>query len=548
MSRVEEAPPASSVAQAAQFAGDPDSFAPSQAAVTTEAGALRDALRGIRRPLHVALRDGRVCVLDDAPASDGAAFVPPCPLENLGDPSFRKDYGISYPYVGGSMANGISSVELVEAMARAGMLAFFGAAGLTVEEIESAIDRLAANLVDVPHGFNLIHTPNETGHEEAVVDLYLRRGIRLVEASAFLDLTLPLVRYRVHGIHRKPDGAVEAPNRVIGKVSRIEVATKFFSPPPEKYLRELVKRGDITEAQAQMASEIPMAQDLTAEADSGGHTDNRPAIALLPTMLALRDNMRAKWSFEQPLRVGGAGGLATPSSALALFSLGAAYVVAGSVNQACVESGASDRVREMLAQAEQPDIAMAPAADMFEMGVKVQVLKRGTMFPMRAGKLYELYRSHAGLDQLPAADRGTLEKSFFKASIDEIWKQTREFFQQRDPVQIQRAEKDPKHKMALVFRWYLGMSSRWANAGEPTRQMDYQVWCGPAMGAFNEWVRGSFLEKPENRKAAVVGLNLLYGAAVLTRANTLRFQGIPLAPEATRVKPLEMDQLQGLIE
>ena len=29
---------------------------------------------------------------------------------------------------------------------------------------------------------------------------------------------------------------------------------------------------------------------------------------------------------------------------------------------------------------------MAPAADMFEMGVKLQVLKRGTMFPMRAAQ------------------------------------------------------------------------------------------------------------------------------------------------------------------
>ena len=53
--------------------------------------------------------------------------------------------------------------------------------------------------------------------------------------------------------------------------------------------------------------------------------------------------------------------------------------------------------------------------------------------------------------------------------------------------------------MALVFRWYLGLSSRWANAGEPSRQLDYQVWCGPAMGAFNEWAKGSFLEQPQNR-------------------------------------------------
>lgn len=58
--------------------------------------------------------------------------------------------------------------------------------------------------------------------------------------------------------------------------------------------------------------------------------------------------------------------------------------------------------------------------------------------------------------------------------------------------------------MALVFRWYLGLSSRWANAGEPGRQLDYQVWCGPAMGAFNEWVKGTPLEATANR--TVVGV------------------------------------------
>jgi NAD(P)H-dependent flavin oxidoreductase YrpB (nitropropane dioxygenase family) len=70
--------------------------------------------------------------------------------------------------------------------------------------------------------------------------------------------------------------------------------------------------------------------------------------------------------------------------------MGAGYVLVGSINQACVESGTCDMVRQMLADAEQADTAMCPAADMFEMGVKVQVLKRGTMFAMRATKLYEL--------------------------------------------------------------------------------------------------------------------------------------------------------------
>src|SRR5205807_8321546 len=169
-------------------------------------------------------------------------------------------------------------------------------------------------------------------------------------------------------------------------------------------------------------------QDVTAEADSGGHTDNRPLVALLPTLLALRDRMQAQYGYHEPLRVGAAGGISTPASVAAAFALGAAYVLTGSVNQACVESGSSDAVRQMLAEAEQADVIMAPAADMFEMGVKVQVLKRGTLFAMRAAKLYEIYRSRDSLDAIPAADRAMVEKTIFRTSLDEVWDQTQAFW------------------------------------------------------------------------------------------------------------------------
>jgi PfaD family protein len=371
--------------------------------------------------------------------------------------------------------------------------------------------------------------------------------VHLVSASAYLDYTLPLVRYRVHGIRRDAAGRVEAPNRIVAKVSRIEVASKFFAPPPAKLLAELVSRGEITAEQAEMAATIPLAQDLTVEADSGGHTDNRPALALVPTMLALRDRMQAEHGYEMPLRVGAAGGVATPHAVAAAFALGADYVLTGSVNQACVEAGTSDTVREMLAAAEQADVTMAPAADMFEMGVELQVLKRGTMFPMRARKLYEFYRAHAGLDELPAPAVAMLEKSVFRQSIAAVREETERFWSARDPAQVERAHRDPKHEMALVFRWYLGMSSRWANRGEPGREVDYQVWCGPSMGAFNEWARGSFLEQPARRRVVDVAHNLLHGAAVLARANAVRRQGVDLAAECVDVRPREPDTLEELL-
>ncbi len=479
------------------------------------------------------------------PSSNGsegypiAAYLPPQQLAALGDVGFLADHGIRFPCLAGAMANGIGSVEIVEAMSRAGMLGFFGSAGLSLERIDEAIGRLRASLGAMPHGFNLIHSPNEPRHEAATVDLYLKRGVKLVEASAYLDLTLPVVRYRLHGIHRDDTGRVVTPNRVIAKVSRIEVAAKFFAPAPERMLRELVELGELTEEQAELARQVPVAQDITAEADSGGHTDNRPAITLLPTLLACRDRSQKEFGYDRPLRVGLGGGIATPAGVAAAFAMGAAYVLTGSVNQACVESGSSDAVRAMLAEAGQADVAMAPAADMFEMGVKVQVLKRGTMFPMRAAKLYELYRAYPSLDALPAAERLALEKNFYRASLDEIWQQTRGYFAKRDPGQIERAENDPKHRMALVFRWYLGQSSRWANAGEPTRKVDYQVWCGPAMGAFNEWTKGSRLERAENRRVADVAGSLLYGAAILNRQTQLRMQGIELPLEAWTTSPVD---------
>ncbi|MCB9849177.1 MAG: PfaD family polyunsaturated fatty acid/polyketide biosynthesis protein [Phycisphaerales bacterium] len=495
---------------------------------------------------------GTAVIGGDAPV-DGAdalpllGYVPVLLPEQLGDPAFRTSHGVRYAYVVGAMANGITSEALVEAAARAGMLAFFGAAGLDPGRVEQAIDRLSANLGDKPFGFNLIHSPNEPDLEAAIVELYLRRRVRCVSASAYLGLTLPLVKYRLAGIHRDADGRVVIPNRVVAKVSRIEVARKFFSPPPVDMVRALVDAGALTAEQAELAAQVPVAEDLTAEADSGGHTDNRPALALIPTMLALRDEMQARHAYEVKLRVGAAGGIATPASAAAAFAMGAAYVLTGTVNQACVESGTSDAVRAMLADAEQADVMMAPAADMFEMGVKVQVLKRGTMFALRARKLYELYRAHGSIEALPALQRAMLERDYFRCTLEEAWLQTRDFFATRDPSQNERAERDPKHKLALVFRKYLGQSSNWANVGEPTRQADYQVWCGPAMGAFNEWTRGSSLAEPARREAVTVAHNLLVGAAALTRANWLRAQGVALPVDAATFAPREPEALAKLL-
>jgi PfaD family protein len=278
-----------------------------------------------------------------------------------------------------------------------------------------------------------------------------------------------------------------------------------------------------------------MADDVTAEADSGGHTDRRPLPVLLGELLRLRDRVRATRGFA--VRVGAAGGIGTPEAAAAAFAQGADYVVTGSVNQACVESGQSPEAKALLGAAGVTDCEMAPSSDMFELGVDVQVLRRGTMFPARARRLYELYRRHDGLDDIPADERESLERTVFRRPLDDVWADTVDYFTRRDPDQITRAAQNPKRRMALVFRWYLGLSSNWAAAGDASRTADFQIWCGAAMGACNGWLRGTPLEAVGNRTVSGIAENLMRGAAFHSRAAGLRFAGVTLPARLSTYRP-----------
>jgi len=454
--------------------------------------------------------------------------IPPLLPQQLGDANFLDCYNVKYTYMTGAMANGIASEELVIALGKENILSSFGAAGLVPERIEKAIKTIQQALPHHPYCFNLIHSPSELVIEKSTIDLYIKYSINTVEASAFLDLTPNIVYYRVAGLSINSSNEIVIKNKVIAKISRREVASKFMQPAPEKIVKELVNQGLITELQAKLASQVPMADDITVEADSGGHTDNRPLVCLLPSILALRDAIQTQYSYKTPIRVGAGGGIGTPQSALGALMMGAAYIVTGSINQSCLEAGASEHTKRLLAQAEMTDIMMAPAADMFEMGVKLQVLKRGTMFGMRAQKLYELYQNYNSIEEIPKIAREKLEKQIFRKNLDKIWQETITYFTQRDPQQITRAENNPKRKMALIFRWYLGLSSQWSNIGEEGREIDYQIWCGASMGAFNNWVKNSYLAQPSNRKVSDIAHHLMRGSAYLYRLQNLKLQGIIL--------------------
>lgn len=462
------------------------------------------------------------------------AAIPPVTPESLGARSFRETHGCRYAYIAGAMAGGIASVDLVRAMARADLLAFFGAGGVPFEGVRSAIAELAADLgPDAPWGANLLHNPAEPAVEEQTVDLYLEHGVHRVSASAYMDLSPAVVRYRLTGLTAGPDGTPRPIHHVFAKVSRPEVAEKFMRPAPAAMLRELVERGALTAEQARLGERVPIACDITAEADSGGHTDHRPLVVLLPILQRLRDTCAAQLDPSFRLRVGAAGGLGTPSALWAAFAMGADYVLTGSVNQAAVEAGTSDLARDMLRQAAYTDVATGPAPDMFEIGAKVQVLSRGSMYARRAQQLYDIYRTYPSMSAIPDRERDKIERQLFKQPLETVWEGTRAYWAARDPAQVERAEREPRHQMALTFRWYLGMASRWARTGDPERKRDYQIWCGPAMGGFNAWAQGSPLEA--ERGVVDIAHALMHGAAAQARVAAARLHGVELPDELSFV-------------
>ena len=512
-----------------------------------DAGALAAAITRVREPAHVVCEGarGRLGVAFGGQLTpDGAGYpllgtLPALYPEWLGERSFCETHGVRFPYVVGEMARGITTARMVIAMARAGMLGFFGAGGLSPEQVGTALAEIEAALgKDGPAwGANLIHSPNNPELENLIAELYLARDVRRICASAFMGLTPAVVLCAAKGLRRDPAGRIQRHHHIFAKLSRPEVAEAFMSPAPSALLQPLVREGKLSAEEAALAAYVPVAEDITAEADSGGHTDNRPLAVLLPILLGLRDRLVQQHRYPRPIRVGAAGGLGTPAAVAAAFSLGAAYVLTGSVNQAALESGLAEDGKRMLAEAGLVDVMMAPCADMFELGVRVQVLRRGTMYGVRAQRLYDLYRSHDSLETLPAEARQRLESEILGATCDEVWSEVRSFFETRDPRELERAQREPKHRMALVFRWYLGMASKWPVVGESRRRLDYQIWCGPAMGAFNDWVRGSFLEAQANRGVVQIALNLLEGAAVLSRAQQLRAVGVAVPAAAFAFTP-----------
>ena len=270
--------------------------------VSFDAENIKNKLMNLNFPCYILNKEGQIGISNKGSLSYSAngksnklemlLTVPAIEFHQLGDPNFLEFYGIKYAYMTGAMAQGIASEEMVITLGKANISSSFGAGGLSLARVEAAIHKIQQALHNKSYAFNLLHSPSEPAIERRLINLYLQHQVRIVEASAFLDLSDNIVYYRAAGLSLNSANQIEINNKIIAKVSRQEIAIKFLQPAPTKILTQLVEQGLISELQANLAAKIPMADDITIEADSGGHTDNRPLVCLLPYILELRDEIQ----------------------------------------------------------------------------------------------------------------------------------------------------------------------------------------------------------------------------------------------------------------
>ncbi|MCW3466238.1 ACP S-malonyltransferase [Chitinophaga nivalis] len=426
---------------------------------------------------------------------------------SLGTAAFRQRYKIRYAYLSGAMVHGIASKELVIRMAKAGMMGFLGTGGVDPVKVAADIRYIQEALQQgEAYGINLLNSPRE----EEMVDVLLQYKVPNVEAAAYIQVSKALVRLRLTGLRQLPDGTVVSPVRIIAKLSRPEVAENFLRPAAPALVAALLQEQKITAAEAALATAIPVADDICVEADSGGHTDMGVAFTLLPTMIRLRDDLCTRHGYRQRINVGAAGGIGTPEAAAAAFVLGADFILTGSINQCTVEAATSDAVKDLLQNINVQDTAYAPAGDMFETGARVQVLKKGVLFPGRANKLYELYKQYNSIDEIDADTREQIASRYFQRSFEAVYQDCEAYY---PPEKFAAAKANPKQMMAYLFRWYFGYSGKIAETGDEQQRVNFQVHCGPALGAFNQWVKGTPLENWRNRHADDIALKIMQGAA-----------------------------------
>jgi trans-AT polyketide synthase/acyltransferase/oxidoreductase domain-containing protein len=167
----------------------------------------------------------------------------------------------------------------------------------------------------------------------------------------------------------------------------------------------------------------------------------------------------------------GVGGIGTAEDIASAVLLGADFLVAGAINGSAPQARTCDAVKELLAAVTMADTVLAPSADLFRLGGREHMVRKATLFPARAARLYGLHLAGLSGADLPPAARKMLESDYFGQPLDQVM----------GPVTGPMAEPP----VADLLTRYFDLGTQAALAGQKEQQLNWHIPCGPETGAFN---------------------------------------------------------------
>lgn len=273
--------------------------------------------------LYVQGAKGEMTVSTDQPEKHLYFKLLNLTAEDFGDPEFKRTYGLRYALYGGSWTDS----HIAIALGKAGCMGAYDSDGVQPDVVAREIDNMKSALGELPFLIKM-HANQNADTQMRLVRLLIEKNVTGVEASGFTDPTAALIRFRLNGI-REEDGKIVIPHKIIAGVSREEILEKFVSPPDPMLVASLLENGYITTQEAALAPRIPVADDITVEAD--------PLVSTLPALVAHCNRIQTQFGYQQKVRVGAGGVIGTGAGCLAAFEMGAAYVAADSVIHGCAD-------------------------------------------------------------------------------------------------------------------------------------------------------------------------------------------------------------------
>lgn len=410
----------------------------------------------------------------------------------LGSSDFKTEYDTEFAYVVGGLYHGVSSAAMIRTLNNAGIVGFLGLQGMDLNAGKELLDTALQSVPKERIGTHIVYNGLKPEESASALQMIIEYDIRRIEISGFFKPSQELILYRLRGLSYGKNDIPQSAYKMIVYVNNPKVMEEFLKPASEQLIGRLLTQRKITEEEAVIAAKLPICDDICIDNVSSG----AGRLSWISNLKHYARELSEKYGIKKMVRIGIGGGIGNPEMLALAFLAGADFVTTRSMNQCTAEAETSPQVKDLLQSAAENDFTYAPVEELFEFGEKVSVLKRGTLYPIRALKLYEIYTKYNSIEEISEKEKKLITEKYFHMSFEEMFERAA---RELTPAEQRIASEQPKYKMSLIFKGFLKQCLLWAQTGKAGEEINFAVVSGSEMADANRWLKNSGLEEWSTR-------------------------------------------------